>query len=358
MKSKIKILGAVLAVIISTVIFTKQVSAQQGNVSFQVFYDQLSPYGQWVDHPNYGYIWLPDAGQDFFPYSSNGHWILTDYGWTWVSNYNWGWAPFHYGRWDYDNNYGWFWVPDNEWGPAWVTWRRSNGYYGWAPMEPGISINISFGPEYRGHNDRWVFVRDRYIDRPDINRYYVNRNSRDRIIRNSQVINNSYVDNRRNTTYVSGPRREDVQQITGRRVNPVAIHENDRPGQDMSNGQLHIYRPQVVRNNEMGQKPAPSRVVNTNDVKRPSERNAANQPRNVNRPQNANQPDNNRQGQQSNTANPQRKNNNSQASKQQNANTSKNDRSKKQTNAVKPSDRNKNVQQKRSKSEQNRNKTD
>src|SRR5665647_2087301 len=116
MKSKIKILAILLGLIISSVIFSKQASAQQGNVSFQVFYDELSPYGQWVDDPNYGYIWIPDAGQDFVPYSSNGYWVLSDYGWTWVSDYNWGWAPFHYGRWDFNNYYGWFWIPDNVWG--------------------------------------------------------------------------------------------------------------------------------------------------------------------------------------------------------------------------------------------------
>ena len=172
MKSNFKVLVIFLGLLMSSVIFTKKASAQEPNVSFQVFYDQLSPYGQWVDYPNYGYVWIPDAGPDFSPYSSGGHWIMTDYGWTWVSDYNWGWAPFHYGRWDYDNYYGWFWVPDNEWGPAWVIWRRANGYYGWEPMEPGISISASFGRDYDNHYDRWIFVRDRYIDRSDINRYY------------------------------------------------------------------------------------------------------------------------------------------------------------------------------------------
>src|SRR5580658_10431559 len=42
-------------------------------VSTQVFYDQLSPYGQWVNYPNYGYVWIPSAGIDFSPYSTEGH---------------------------------------------------------------------------------------------------------------------------------------------------------------------------------------------------------------------------------------------------------------------------------------------
>jgi hypothetical protein len=72
-------------------------------VSFQMFYDQLSPYGQWVNDPNYGYVWIPDVGPNFQPYATNGYWTMTDYGNTWVSDYEWGWAPFHYGRWLYDN---------------------------------------------------------------------------------------------------------------------------------------------------------------------------------------------------------------------------------------------------------------
>src|SRR5687768_2542773 len=91
-----------------------------GNASYQEFYDDLSPYGQWINDPQYGYVWVPDAGDDFRPYFSNGYWANTDYGNTWVSNYRWGWAPFHYGRWTYSNFYGWTWIPGNVWGPAWV----------------------------------------------------------------------------------------------------------------------------------------------------------------------------------------------------------------------------------------------
>ncbi|MCX6253865.1 MAG: hypothetical protein NTV31_05240 [Bacteroidia bacterium] len=319
MRTSIKILVILFVVITSSVIFTKQASAQQPYVSFQVFYDDLSPYGQWVNYSNFGYVWIPDAGPDFFPYSTGGHWIQTEYGLTWLSDYEWGWAPFHYGRWDYDDYFGWFWVPDNEWGPAWVTWRRAEGYYGWQPMQPGISISLSFDRGYDSHYDHWIFVRDRYIDRPNLNRYYANRTDHERIIRNSTVINNTYVDNRRQATYVSGPARDDIQRTTGRRVKPVAIQENSRPGQNMRNGQLQIYRPQV-RNNDQGQKPVPSRVVNQSDVRRPSERNATNQTGNVN------QPGNNRRVQQQNTVNKQNNNNTAKPVQTQNANPAQNNR--------------------------------
>src|SRR5665647_3154449 len=255
MKRNIKRLVILLMLVTSSVIFQKQASAQQANVGFQVFYDQLSPYGQWVDYPKYGYVWIPDAGPDFVPYSTEGHWIFTDYGWTWVSNYEWGWAPFHYGRWDYDNYYGWLWVPDNEWGPSWVNWRRADGYYGWSPMEPGISLSISFGRPYNSNYDHWMFVRDRDFERSDINHYYIGQTDRNRIIQNSTVINTTYIDNSRHTTYVTGPARTDVQRVTGRTINPVAIRENSRPGQQMNNGQLQIYRPQVNKNSGKEYKP-------------------------------------------------------------------------------------------------------
>ena len=286
MKLRIKHLLILFVLMMSSVLFPKQTSAQQNDVNFQVFYDALSPYGEWVDYKNYGYAWIPDAGPDFVPYSTAGYWVSTNYGWTWVSDYEWGWAPFHYGRWDYDNYYGWLWIPDNEWGPSWVNWRRADGYYGWSPMEPGISLSISFGRSYNSYNDHWMFVRDMDFERHDLNRYFVNRNDRASIIRNSSVINRTYIDNSRHTTYVTGPAREDVQRVTGRRINPVSIRENNRPGQDLSNGQMNIYRPQVQKNIGNQSRPAPARVSDLKDIKRPSERNAATQPRNFRLPDN------------------------------------------------------------------------
>ena len=106
----------------------------------QVFYDELSPYGQWIDYPDYGYVWQPNVDQDFRPYDTNGYWVYTDYGWTWASNFSWGWAPFHYGNWFYDDGYGWLWKPGQQWAPAWVTWGQSGDYYGWAPAPPRADL--------------------------------------------------------------------------------------------------------------------------------------------------------------------------------------------------------------------------
>ena len=49
------------------------------SVSFQTFYDELSPYGQWINYPEYGYVWSPDDRyRDFHPYQSDGHWAWSE----------------------------------------------------------------------------------------------------------------------------------------------------------------------------------------------------------------------------------------------------------------------------------------
>ncbi|MBK7028485.1 MAG: hypothetical protein IPH45_04430 [Bacteroidales bacterium] len=107
------------------------------SITFQSFYDELSPYGDWIYMPDYGYVWRPffDRPDAFRPYSSGGDWVYTEYGWTWVSDYSWGWAPFHYGRWQFDDYLGWMWLPGYDWAPAWVTWGSYGNYWGWAPWD-------------------------------------------------------------------------------------------------------------------------------------------------------------------------------------------------------------------------------
>lgn len=277
MRKLLRACTILIAFYIYSLAIPESLSAQQmqGFVSFQIFYDQLSPYGQWVNYPNYDYVWIPNVSRGFSPYSTDGHWVMTDYGWTWVSDYPWGWAPFHYGRWDYDNYYGWFWVPDNEWGPSWVTWRSGNGYYGWAPMRPGISITLSFNSGY-ADMDRWNFVRYRDFGRSNIDRYYINRSQNNTIFSSSVVINNTYEDKRRNSTYISGPTLNQVKRDTGRKINRVSIQDYDRPGQKMNKNQLQIYRPRVERTNDQGQRPTPPKVTDREDIKPLQERNGSN----------------------------------------------------------------------------------
>jgi hypothetical protein len=286
----LKIFALLIVLNTGAFMIPQEASAQRGFVSFQLFYDELSPYGMWVNNPNYGYVWIPDGEPGFSPYATGGHWVFTDDGWTWFSDYPWGWATFHYGRWDYDDAYGWFWVPDSEWGPAWVSWRRSPGYFGWAPLRPGINVSVAFGRDYRERDERWIFVREGDITRPDIGRHYVDRTNNVEIISNSTLIVNMRKDNNRNTAYITGPDRGDVQRVTHATVNPVAVREADKPGQNMNNGALQMYRPQVQQRSGNGRDPAPSRVMKLNEIRPASERNVGNrQPPAVN-PPSQNQP--------------------------------------------------------------------
>ena len=281
--SKVLVLFAALSAVMW--IMPCEAGAQEGSVSYQRFYDDLSPYGTWVENPNYGYVWIPSGISGFSPYATGGRWVLTNDGWTWDSDYPWGWAAFHYGRWDYDNASGWFWIPDNEWGPAWVSWRRSPGYYGWAPLRPGISINIAVGRDYHESNERWVFVRDRDFMRHDLGGRYINRNRNVTMINNSTVIVNTHRDDTRNVTYIAGPERNEVQRVTHRTVAPVAIRETAQPGGHLGHGEMGIYRPQVQKSSAGGQTPAPSKVMKMNEVRPSPENVAANhqeQPRRAN----------------------------------------------------------------------------
>src|SRR5262245_18206155 len=72
------------------------------SVGFSYFYDDLAPYGRWVDYSPYGWCWAPyDVGPYWRPYY-DGSWAYTEFGWTWVSDEPWGWATYHYGRWQFD----------------------------------------------------------------------------------------------------------------------------------------------------------------------------------------------------------------------------------------------------------------
>ncbi|MBC7616780.1 MAG: hypothetical protein H7202_12015 [Pedobacter sp.] len=225
--------------------FNKVEAKPNRGISLQVFYDEMAPYGDWVNNPDYGYVWRPNVGRDFKPYYTNGHWVMTEYGNTWVSNYDWGWAPFHYGRWFYDDYDGWVWAPDTEWGPAWVNWRSGGGYYGWAPLAPRISININLGRRYYVPDNYWVFVPQRCIYYPSYSRYWEPRRNV-YIVQNTTIINNIYTN--RNVRYYTGPRPDEVRRATRQDVPIYRTADNVRPGaSSVDRGTVNIYRPDVTR---------------------------------------------------------------------------------------------------------------
>ncbi|HVW97444.1 MAG TPA: DUF6600 domain-containing protein, partial [Mucilaginibacter sp.] len=264
MKKLNKIWGTGLLALLLFLAAPSLSSAQGGEyISDQQFYDDLEPYGTWVTNPRYGDVWIPDAEEGFRPYATRGHWVLTDYGNTWVSDYPWGWATFHYGRWYYDDYYGWEWIPGNEWAPAWVNWRYGGGYYGWAPLSPGITVSIAIGGGYHVPDYYWVCAPQAYINRPNIYNYYVPHSRVVNIINRTTIINNTYVYN--NQRYIAGPRREDIRRSTRQNVRVYRINDQRRPGSvRVSNNAVNIYRPAVNRSEGS----RPKRVIDGEAYKR------------------------------------------------------------------------------------------
>ncbi|RZK56362.1 MAG: hypothetical protein EOO91_12250 [Pedobacter sp.] len=248
MKNMIKLPALLVGLMLLFAGTTQSAKAQQEDVSLQSFYDELSPYGTWIQDPQYGYVWRPDVDQeDFRPYYSNGRWAMTEYGNTWVSNYDWGWAPFHYGRWIYNRYNQWVWLPDTVWGPAWVSWRSGGGNYGWAPLGPSISIGINIGRGgYRVPDMCWNFIPYGSIYSNSYPRYNYGRN---RVyIQNTVIINNTYV--RNNRTYYTGPRAEEVRRATNQNVTVYNVNRSSRPGASrIDDRNVNIYSPRASRDN-------------------------------------------------------------------------------------------------------------
>jgi hypothetical protein len=241
---------------------TYQQSAAQP-MGFNDFYNQLSPYGSWVNVAPYGQVWVANL-PNFQPYSTNGYWTYTTYGWTWVSNYPWGWAPFHYGRWGYSNIYGWYWVPGYVWGPAWVAWSSSSDMYGWAPLMPGMhfGVTLSMGLFPSSY---WTFMPGRYMGMNNIGNYFVNRSRNVTIIKNTTIINNYGVENNRH--YTMGPRATDVQRYTGRSIQPMRVtNAADNKSTGVNSNELRVYRPVTRAANTSSNRGATNNSANNRTV--------------------------------------------------------------------------------------------
>ena len=184
----------------------EQPASESNQEDYDVFYTGLSSdEGSWVDAGDYGYCFRPRVSGDWRPYR-DGHWVWTDHGWYWNSNERFGWATYHYGRWANIGGTGWCWVPGNQWAPAWVSWRESNDYVGWAPLPPEADFSAqqpisSWSDSYYGvgpaaynfiNYSRWREPSyTRFVERPDRNAQFI-RETRNvtNIVANNNAINN------------------------------------------------------------------------------------------------------------------------------------------------------------------------
>ncbi|HXA08407.1 MAG TPA: DUF6600 domain-containing protein [Chthoniobacterales bacterium] len=214
-------------------------------VSLNFFYDNLSPYGNWIEVGDYGYCFQPNVAvdsPDWRPYA-DGYWAYTDVGWTWVSYEDFGWATYHYGRWTDLADYGWVWIPGYEWGPAWVSWRTGGDYIGWAPLPPGgdvyegsaitgqVDVQFDIGPLY------YNFVDVRYIGEPVL---------RGRIFppaRNvtfiNQTVNVTNITYNNSTVYNYGPNYNRLNEYSTRPIQRLSLQRETAVGGNFGQGGKH-----------------------------------------------------------------------------------------------------------------------
>ncbi len=254
-------------------------NAQPGfraSISFNDFYNELSPHGRWTTMPRYGQVWIYNE-PGFRPYYTNGQWMDTDLGYSWSSGYSWGWAPFHYGRWEFDPHYGWFWIPGYEYAPAWVLWSQADDYYGWAPLGFGIDINISIG---KIPSNRWMYAPRGYIGYSRIDQYCVPYNRVNVYYQRQRPITNVYVYN--NVRYDRGPGKNfDNRSNRDRNNNSNGSRPEHRTQDNNNNNRSNAGRPQNNR---------PQNNVPASENRRPEINNRPNN----NRPEIATRPQVNR----------------------------------------------------------------
>lgn len=230
---------------------------QMAGVTFAVFYDGLSPYGEWIPIGGGIFGWRPiGVAVGWRPYTV-GRWCWTDYGWYWVSDEPWGWAVFHYGRWYYDDFYGWIWIPGYDWAPAWVEWRYGGDYIGWAPLGPYAIFSIHWGIHYRTRwftpIPWWSFVHCRYIAAPSVHRYVYQPEHNTRYI--GMTRSGGSVRYSGGRIVSRGPEPEYVERKGNVRLAPVTVQDaNDarieRIVKDNGRERIEVYRPQIVEQAE------------------------------------------------------------------------------------------------------------
>ncbi len=236
---------------------------QYGNeyVSYNDFYVNLAPYGQWIEDEHYGYVWSPNVDINFRPYYTGGHWALTDYGNTWVSDYQWGWACFHYGRWTFDSYYGWLWVPGSVWGPAWVSWRSNMGAFGWAPLSPEYEFSASDFKAYHCPKDWWVFLPPQYLYGGNYYRYWTGPLGNSTNIKGTELMDNTYISN--GNTYVAGPRAAQIEKVLNKPVQLFKLLNSGSPKATyVHNDVIKMYRPSEIKATlNTGEHPAPPYAI-------------------------------------------------------------------------------------------------
>lgn len=272
------------------------------SVSFQSFYDVLSPMGEWIqitkedvdEDLNEGegqsfsslfddgplYIWKPSVESGWKPYM-NGKWEYTDHGWLWISADKWGNSTYNYGRWWNSPKYGWVWMPGYTWAPAWVKWKVTGNHVGWVALNPKAKWNSENGItdgtyRYKNSDNDWVFVSDNNFA-GEINSLNItpeNENSAlvkagndimDITTQNDKIIN-------------KGPDAADMERRTGKPYKQKKIKFSRDKNTVIGNDDIVIGREKFKKDNEHKIKDKPGNFKKSDRVKKVIKRNKNNKP--------------------------------------------------------------------------------
>lgn len=268
---KLKLLSLMLFLLMGSMtneaIYAQQIEA---SITYQSFYDGLSPFGIWINYPGYGHVWHPSIDGNFRPYFTNGHWEYCPEGWIWVSAYAWGWAPFHYGRWLYDDLYGWLWIPGYEWAPAWVIWGEVDNYYAWAPLMPSVNVIIWYNTWRPPATIYWNVVDRVYIyDRDISNRGRSNVD--DAFIGRVKINDNHGTTRYHDQFYAKGPDAMEVEKITRQKIIPISLRDKKTAVTPINKEkELQVYRPRIntpePRTYRSIDKVSPNPILNKTDT--------------------------------------------------------------------------------------------
>ena len=218
-------------------------------VSFQSFYDILSPMGEWIQitkddidedlsdgegesiasymqsDDDLLFIWKPntESEKNWRPYM-NGKWEYTNQGWLWLSNDKWGNSTYNYGRWWNSEKYGWVWLPGYTWAPAWVRWRVGNNgnHYGWVALSPKAKWKSDKGItddnyRYKNNDNDWVFVNGNNFADELNSKVIIPENSNKNLIKESKKITDIRTED--DAIFTNGPDVGIIEQKTGKKFN-------------------------------------------------------------------------------------------------------------------------------------------
>lgn len=129
---------------------------------------------------------------------------------------------------------------------------------------PGLNIHVAINiPSHY-----YVFVPGRRLISRNLYNYYIPSRNIVRVYNQTTIINNTYVHN--NRTYISGPDRREIENVTRRSVPVYQVSNRNRPGRSsVGRNTLQVYQPQVRQaNNSRNSTERPKRVVSAEDHRR------------------------------------------------------------------------------------------